>query len=103
MFRIALILHTNMSSNKKLIAIAGGTSPTLGTAIVNALVESTICSPVIFSRIEKGEKQPQSRSIPAGVEVSIRYVDYDDENDIKKALEGVHTVISVILIIGPEW
>lgn len=93
----------NMATGKMLVAVAGGTSPTLGTSIVNALAQSKTCSPVIISRLKKDEKQPQSRTTPSGVSVPICYVDYDDDATLLEALKDVHTVICVIKILGAKW
>lgn len=92
-----------MSTNKKLIAVAGGTSPTLGTAIVNALAESKSCSPIIISRLKEGEERPQSRNTLSGATVPIRYVDYDNEAALTDTVKDIHTLICVIKILGPAW
>jgi hypothetical protein len=80
----------------KVIAIAGGTSPTLGRSIVTA-IKDTPNTPIILTR--KSSK-PSSTTVE-GVEV--RPVDYIDHASLVEALKGVHTVISVLKIPGPEW
>ena len=79
-----------------LIAVAGGTSPTLGHAIVRAILEDGTNTPIILS----------SRPAPPdgkchGAEV--RQVDYTSQSFLVRALQGVHTVISVLKIPGPDW
>jgi hypothetical protein len=96
-------MYTIMNQNKKLVAVAGGTSPTLGTAIVNALAESTTCTPVILSRLNQGGQQPQTKTSSSGIPISIRYVEYNNTTSLVNALRDVHTVISVIKIPGPDW
>ena len=92
-----------MSKDKRLIAVAGGTSPTLGTSIVNALAESTLCTPIIISRLKHGVEKPETKTTPSGRQVEIRYANYDDEESLIDVLKDIHTVISVILIMGPSW
>lgn len=77
------------------IAIAGGTSPTLGRSIVSAIAK-TPNTAVILTR--QSSNAPQSKY---GAEV--RQVDYTDNDSLVAALKGVHTVISVLKIPGPEW
>ena len=92
-----------MANGKRLIAVAGGTSPTLGTSIVNALADSSTCTPFIISRLKKDQQQPPAQSTCFGKTVEIRYVNYEDESSITNALKDIHTVISVIKIVGPSW
>lgn len=80
----------------RIIAVAGGTSPTLGRSIVTA-IKNTLNTPIILTR--KASK-PQVNPVP-GVEV--RPVDYTDHASLVQALKDVHTVISVLKIPGPEW
>lgn len=77
------------------VAVAGGTSPTLGRSIVTAISQTTN-KPVILTR-----QSPNSPSTKYRAEV--RQVDYTDENSLVEALKDVHTVISVLKIPGPEW
>lgn len=78
-----------------LIAIAGGTSPTLGRAIVTS-IQKTSNSCIILSR--RSSNTPKTKY---GAE--IRLVDYEAPSSLVKALEGVHTVISVLKIRPPDW
>ncbi|KAL6721262.1 hypothetical protein ACLMJK_000364 [Lecanora helva] len=80
-----------------IIAVAGGTSPSLGHSIVTAIGASSN-QPIILSRIDPPKPQP---SHCYGAEV--RYVDYTSHASLVLALRGVETVISVIKIPGPEW
>lgn len=80
----------------RVIAVAGGTSPTLGRSIVDAITR-TENKPVILSR---------TSSKPASLttfNVEVRPVDYTDHASLVEALKDVHTVISVLKIPGPEW
>ena len=80
-----------------LVAVAGGTSPTLGRAIVTAIAQ-TANTPIILSRAKPDESQPAT---VYGAEV--RYVDYAAHDSLVAGLRGVHTVISMLKIPGPEW
>ena len=80
-----------------LVAVAGGTSPTLGRSIVTALAQ-TANTPVILSRAKPGASAPAT---VYGAEV--RYVDYASHDSLVAGLRGVHTVISVLKIPGPDW
>jgi uncharacterized protein YbjT (DUF2867 family) len=77
-----------------LVAIAGGTSPTLGRSITTAILRSGKHSPVILSRSKAGSDDSAPTSKYGAL---IHYVDYDSVESLTKALEGVHTVISVLL------
>lgn len=79
------------------IAIAGGTSPTLGTAIVNALLASSAnhLITILSSRPARDDHLPPS--------VSIRTVNYDDISNLYYALSDVDILISVLKVPGPEW
>lgn len=77
------------------IAIAGGTSPTLGRSIVNAISQTTN-TPVILTR-----QSPNAPSTKYGAEV--KQVDYADHGSLVDALRDTHTIISVLKIPGPEW
>lgn len=76
-----------------LIAVAGGTSPTLGRAIVEAINSETSNQAVIIS------SRSDTRS-KYGSEV--RTVDYASVPSLTAALKDVHTVISVVKIVGPQ-
>jgi hypothetical protein len=78
-----------------LIAIVGGTSPTLGRAIVTS-IQKTPNSCIILSR--HSANAPKTKY---GAEV--RLVDYEDPKSLAEALRGVHTVISVLKIPPPYW
>lgn len=80
----------------RVIAVAGGTSPTLGRSIVTAVTQ-TENKPVILSR-QTGNSAPTTKY---GAEV--RPVDYTDHASLVEALKDVHTLISVIKVPGPEW
>ena len=77
------------------VAVAGGTSSTLGRSIVTAISQTTN-TPVILTR-----QSPHAPSTKYKAEV--RQVDYTDQDALVKALSDVHTVISVLKIPGPEW
>lgn len=79
------------------IAIAGGTSPTLGTAIVNALRASGAGHRiVILSSRRASDPHPAS-------DTSVRTVDYADVSVLYYALSDVDILISVLKVPGPEW
>lgn len=77
------------------IAVAGGTSPTLGKSITNALNGGH--KPILLSRSPSGPKPSTSNN---GMET--RCVDYTSIASLVNALKDIHTVISVLLIPGPE-
>lgn len=77
------------------IAIAGGTSPTLGRSIVTAIAQTTN-TPIVLTR-----QSPKAPTSKYGAEV--RQVDYIDEQSLFNSLRDIHTVISVLKIPGPEW
>lgn len=83
------------------VAIAGGSSPTLGASIVSALLATRgRYVPVILTR--EGSRDPSARpSIKSDTE--IRCVDYNSHASLVFALRDVEVVISVLLIPGPEW
>ncbi|KAJ5641837.1 hypothetical protein N7490_005837 [Penicillium lividum] len=83
-----------------LIAIAGGTSPTLGASIVSALLATGRYTPVILSR---KIKQVPSWLSSLHQNVEIRHVDYNSHESLVAALRDVGVVISVLLIPGPDW
>ncbi|RHZ43227.1 aromatic alcohol reductase [Aspergillus thermomutatus] len=76
------------------VAIAGGSSPTLGASILAAL-STTPWTPIILSRQTNNPKPS-----PPGIET--RYVDYTSHTSLVAALQDVNTVLSVVLIPGPE-
>lgn len=80
-----------------IIAIAGGTSPTLGRSIIRAIqATSNINTPIILTR--RSQSAPKTKW-----NAPVRQVDYDNHISLVEALRGVHTVISVIKAIGPQW
>ena len=81
-----------------LVAIAGGTSPTLGKAIVMAMLQ-TSNTPIILSRAKSDAASQPDRIFGA----EVRYADYDSKDSLAAALQGVHTVISVLKVPGPGW
>jgi uncharacterized protein YbjT (DUF2867 family) len=77
------------------VAIAGGSSPTLGASILAALSNTHNWTPVILSR-QTNTPKPS----PPGIET--RYVDYTSHTSLVAALRDIDTVLSVVLIPGPE-
>ncbi|KAH7067014.1 hypothetical protein BKA63DRAFT_523573 [Paraphoma chrysanthemicola] len=78
------------------LAIAGGTSPSLGRAIVTALLspKTKHWDAVIFSRNDR--KPLWLRAIdPENTRTRIRTVDYLSVASLASALNGVHTLVSV--------
>lgn len=83
------------------VAVAGGTSATLGASIVSALLATQgRYTPVILSRENKRES---SRPSTLQQNVETRYVDYSSHKSLVVALRDVEVVISVLLIPGPDW
>lgn len=83
------------------VAIAGGTSPTLGNSIVSALLATQgRYIPVILSRKTETRKKP---SHPEQSYLETRYVDYHSHASLVAALTDIDVVISVLLIPGPDW
>ena len=84
-----------------IIAVAGGTSPTLGRVIVTATAAGKN-TPVILSR---QPSSPSSTSPPeqARYGAQIRHVDYSSHSSLVSALRDVETVICVTKIPGPDW
>lgn len=80
-----------------IVAIAGGTSPTLGRSIVQAIQStSNTNTPIILTR--------QSPSAPKTKwNAAVRQVSYTNHFSLVAALQGVHTLICVLKIPGPEW
>ncbi|KAJ5749376.1 uncharacterized protein N7511_011072 [Penicillium nucicola] len=84
-----------------LVAIAGGTSPTLGSSIVSALLATEgRYTPVILSRKSKAEVEGP---ITESSRVEIRCVDYYSHTSLVLALSDVAAVICVLLVPGPDW
>ncbi|RMJ03639.1 hypothetical protein CDV36_014829 [Fusarium kuroshium] len=79
------------------LAIAGGTSASLGRAIVTALLSSqrhSLWNTVILSRSQKVPLW--LRAIDKdGSRTQIRAVDYLSTDSLRQALKGAHTVVSV--------
>ncbi|KAL2807827.1 hypothetical protein BJX63DRAFT_57336 [Aspergillus granulosus] len=95
--------------SQKLIAISGGTG-TIGSSIVRALLGHPRYIPIVLSRGRAGNP-PNTSSFVEGVTLSessrpyhleTRYVDYSSIDSLTAELTGVHTVISALLIPGPE-
>lgn len=82
------------------VAIAGGSSSTLGVSIISAL-EATggRYLPVILSR----EPKANHASILGTRDLEVRQVDYHSHSSLVAALCDVEVVISVLLIPGPDW
>jgi NmrA-like family len=81
-----------------LVAIAGGTSRTLGHSIVTAILEAGKHDPIILSR-----SKPDSEPGPSSKHgAPIRYVDYSSISSLTEGLHGVHTVISVLIAPDPS-
>ncbi|KAJ4159459.1 uncharacterized protein LMH87_008359 [Akanthomyces muscarius] len=80
------------------LAIAGGTSASLGRAIVSAIISSQATaawSTVILSR--SSNRPLWLRAIDGGgVRTQIRTVDYLDIDSVAAALDNVHTLVSVV-------
>ena len=80
-----------------LVAVAGGTSPTLGRSIVTALLAAGY-EVIILSRMPSD----QSTAPQAAHGAPIRYVAYVDFDSLKIVLQGVQSVISVLKIPSEE-
>ena len=76
------------------VIVAGGTSPTLGQSLVTAC-RAAGHEVTILSRASI-----DADSNPTKYDAPIRYVNYDDPDSIKRAIEGAEVVISVIKIVG---
>lgn len=79
------------------VVIAGGTSPTLGRAIVSACL-AVGYEVTILSRTPDDAVTAEKSAHGA----PIRHVSYDDVDSIKSAIAGATVVISVLKIIGDE-
>ena len=75
-----------------LVAVAGGTSPTLGKSIVNAILEDANHEVVILSRA----RSACSCNSKSQYGAAVRTVDYDSVESLTQGLAGVHTLISII-------
>ena len=81
-----------------LVAIAGGTSPTLGKAIIKAIKDGDRHEVVVLSRTN-----PKStRGWACGQNFNVRVVDYGSIASLSQGLEGVHTLVSVIKSRNPN-
>jgi uncharacterized protein YbjT (DUF2867 family) len=79
------------------LAVAGGASPSLGRAIITALLSSTQSAQWNAIILSRNSKVPLwLRAIDQdGTRTQIRAVDYLSTPSLATALEGVHTVVSV--------
>ena len=96
------------------VAIAGGSSATLGLSLVSALVATNgRHTPVILSRKKDNSSSsptfaswklpsPSSPLSSSSVDVETRYVDYESHESLVNALHDIDTVISVLLIHDPN-
>ncbi|KAJ5153542.1 uncharacterized protein N7482_010020 [Penicillium canariense] len=83
------------------VAIAGGTSPTLGASIVSALLSTDgRYTPVVLSREGKIHSFPPGSLLH---DVEIRYVNYHSQPSLVETLRDVEVVLSVLLIPGSDW
>lgn len=81
-----------------LVAIAGGSSPTLGRSIITAILQAGHHEPIILSRSKPGSEPGP----PSKYGATIRYIDYTSVSSLTEGLRGVHTVISVIVVVEPS-
>ncbi|KAL4883165.1 hypothetical protein BJY04DRAFT_216463 [Aspergillus karnatakaensis] len=100
-----------MSPPQKIIALAGGTG-TIGSSILAALLQdpNKAYKPIILSRATQQQEagttpfsipHVEAYSIP-NIDIETRYVDYTSLPSLTTALQGVHTLLSTLLIPGPE-
>lgn len=99
------------------VAVAGGSSPTLGHSVVTALLSTNgRHTPIILSR-QKNPTQTSSEQftttrttfppplstnqLDSETEVETRHVDYTSTDSLIAALRDIDTVISVLLIPNP--
>ncbi|EFQ99949.1 isoflavone reductase [Nannizzia gypsea CBS 118893] len=87
------------------VAIAGGSSPTLGHSVVSALLATGgRHTPMILSRKKENGSSASSTAawpVPGSsstAEVETRYVNYESEDSLVAALRDIDTVVSVLLI-----
>ena len=86
-----------------LVAIAGGTSPTLGRSIVTALLRSGKHQVIILFRTPPSQGDVPSPSLASSkYGAPIHYVDYTSSASLTTALRGVHTCISVLKLYNPQ-
>ncbi len=90
----------------KLIAIPGGTG-TIGQSIVSALLEHPEYTPIILSRATPSHPDGTRASSSTALRnsktpIETRYVNYASTGSLTTALQGINTVISALLIPGPE-
>ncbi|KAF2845450.1 hypothetical protein T440DRAFT_472591 [Plenodomus tracheiphilus IPT5] len=80
-----------------ILAVAGGTSPSLGRAIITALLSSTRSADWNAIILSRSTKVPLwLRAVDQdGTRTQVREVDYLSVESLATALEGVHTVVSV--------
>jgi uncharacterized protein YbjT (DUF2867 family) len=83
-----------------LVAVAGGTSPTLGKSIVNAIITEGNHEVVILSRASSEFGSNNGGEFKYGAPV--RAVDYNSVESLTHGLAGVHTLISIIKSNDPE-
>ncbi|KAH8124896.1 hypothetical protein ACSS6W_005138 [Trichoderma asperelloides] len=74
------------------VAVAGGGSA-IASNIINAILASKKHQLVVLSRSPRPDLETQG--------AVVRVVDYDSHEQLTKALEGVHTVLSCIWSYGP--
>ncbi|EED21340.1 isoflavone reductase family protein [Talaromyces stipitatus ATCC 10500] len=95
-FPAILLLPLKTKFKMVKVAIAGGSSPTLGESLVSALLSTNgRHTPIILSR--------QSDNTRISSNVEIRQVDYTSHTSLVNALRDIDVVISVLLIPGPEF
>ncbi|KAF3482882.1 isoflavone reductase family protein [Arthroderma uncinatum] len=88
------------------VAIAGGSSPTLGHSVVSALLATNgRHTPIILSRKKADDGTTSSKDVwpvagssSSTAEVETRYVDYESDDSLVASLRDIDTVISVLLI-----
>ena len=81
-----------------LVAVAGGTSPTLGKSIVNAIIQEGDHEVVILSR---ANSDPSCKT-KAKYGAPIRHVDYSSVESLTHGLANVHTLISIFKCNHPD-
>ncbi|KAL9108177.1 MAG: hypothetical protein Q9227_007032 [Pyrenula ochraceoflavens] len=80
------------------VAIAGGTSATIGRSIISALLQSASHTPIILSHLDPSIDDPPSYRDG----VPVRYVQYESITSLFYALSDIHTVICTLRVPGPE-
>ncbi|KAL4820371.1 hypothetical protein BDW67DRAFT_152309 [Aspergillus spinulosporus] len=91
------------------IAIPGGTG-TIGSSLVSALHDNPKYIPIILSRATSANPPNTTstyitsfhREKQTANTTEIRYVDYTSVDSLTAALSDIHTVVSTLLIPGPE-